>query len=111
MAGFSNEPHVHGVKVDAETRCAHWNSALDVVAIKFRCCRVWYACYECHQALAGHDAETWPVNQFEKPAVFCGVCKTQLTINQYLSSASTCPRCGTGFNPGCAKHHDLYFEM
>lgn len=111
MGGFSTEPRVHGVDVDAETRCAHWNSALDVIAIKFQCCRAWYACYKCHQALAGHDAETWPATEFDKQAVFCGMCKSQLAINEYLGAASKCPRCGAGFNPGCAKHYDLYFEV
>ena len=29
---------VHGVDVDPETRCAHWRSPLDIIAIQFKCC-------------------------------------------------------------------------
>lgn len=43
-------------------------------------------------------------------AVLCGVCGHQLTVIEYLDCGSTCPACGTAFNPGCARHRHLYFE-
>jgi uncharacterized CHY-type Zn-finger protein len=56
---------VYGVDVDPETRCAHWHSPLDIVAIKFKCCGRWYPCYECHSELADHAASVWPADEFD----------------------------------------------
>ena len=36
---------VHEVTLDGHTRCAHWRSQLDIVAIKMRCCKTYYLCY------------------------------------------------------------------
>lgn len=102
-------PTVHGEGLDDQTRCVHWHSPLDVIAIKFMCCGKYYACYECHRALEAHPAEVWPGAAFGVPAVLCGVCRAELTIEAYLASGNVCPSCGTGFNPGCATHHHLYF--
>ena len=100
---------VDGVDVDEETRCAHWHSKLDIIAIKFKCCGRWYPCYDCHAELAGHAPETWPAAAFDEAAVLCGSCGRQLTVSEYLSSDSKCPTCSANFNPGCAKHYHLYF--
>src|SRR5712664_59058 len=43
-------PEVRGVEVDAQTRCVHYRSTVDIVAIKMRCCGVYYACKDCHIA-------------------------------------------------------------
>jgi uncharacterized CHY-type Zn-finger protein len=51
---------VRGIGVDAQTRCAHYNSPVDVIAIKVKCCAAYFACNECHDALAGHPLEPWP---------------------------------------------------
>jgi len=101
---------VFGVDVDAETRCAHWNSELDIIAIKFKCCGHWFPCFECHKAVANHEAEVWPANEREAKAVLCGACGRELSIAEYLERGPECPECGSGFNPGCAKHYHLYFE-
>ena len=37
---------VCGVAIDAQTRCAHYHSELDRIAIKFKCCQAYYACYQ-----------------------------------------------------------------
>lgn len=102
---------VIGRNVDPETRCVHWRSDLDIVAIKFTCCGEWYACYDCHSELSGHEAEVWPKEDFDERAVLCGACGNQLTIREYLELSSECPNCGSSFNPGCAKHYHLYFEI
>ncbi|GAB7093775.1 CHY zinc finger protein [Halolamina litorea] len=50
---------VRGVGVGPETRCGHYDSDLDVIAIRFPCCGTFYPCYECHRAVADHEAERW----------------------------------------------------
>src|SRR5712672_257392 len=52
-------PEVRGVELDAETRCVHYRSVLDIVAIKMACCGVYWACKDCHEALAGHAIAVW----------------------------------------------------
>jgi len=101
---------IHGIDVDSQTRCDHYHSELDIVAIKFKCCGRWYSCIECHTALADHAEAVWPAGGFGERAVFCGACGYQLTINEYLASGSDCPSCGGRFNPGCRNHYHLYFE-
>lgn len=106
-------PTVHGVDVTPTTQCAHWHSDLDVVAIKHRCCGRYYACISCHDALAGHPAEVWPraEQQTTTKAVLCGRCRREMAVGEYLACGNVCPGCGAGFNPGCARHYGLYFEV
>lgn len=101
---------VHGIDIDTETRCAHWHSELDIIAIKFKCCGDWYSCFDCHAVIAEHAAEVWPANEFAEAAILCGACSHQLTITEYLNSNSLCSKCQSRFNPGCAKHYHLYFD-
>jgi uncharacterized CHY-type Zn-finger protein len=115
---------LRGVAVDPETRCAHWDDPVDVIALRFGCCETYYPCDACHDATADHEAEPWPRDRFDEPAVLCGVCGVTLSAREYLddnsearsaSSSRTqsddaCPRCDADFNPGCRKHRDRYFE-
>jgi len=105
------KPVVSGVDVDSETRCGHWNTELDIIAIKFKCCGRWYPCFECHAELAGHEPAVWPNEEFDEKAILCGACGHQLTINEYMNCRSICPACNAPFNPGCANHYHLYFEV
>lgn len=100
---------IFGIDVDPQTRCSHYKSELDIIAIKFKCCEKWFPCYECHSEIANHSPALWPKNEFDSPAILCGACGYQLTINEYFSCDSTCPKCERGFNPGCANHYHLYF--
>lgn len=109
-------PTVHGVEVcgvdvGPETRCAHYATARDVVAIRFRCCGTYYSCSACHEAVADHPAEIWPRESFDAHAVLCGVCGTGLAIERYLADGTACPACGTAFNPGCRHHRGRYFAV
>jgi uncharacterized CHY-type Zn-finger protein len=106
---MSGRPQVKGVNVDAQTRCAHWHSPRDVVAIRVKCCGVYYACNDCHDELAGHAIEAWPRSDKNTLAVLCGVCGAELTIRQYLHCDDRCPNCAAEFNPGCRTHHHFYF--
>lgn len=102
---------VFGADVDAETRCAHYRSEIDIIAIKFKCCGEWFPCYECHVEQSEHAAEVWAQTEFDARAILCGGCGHQLTINEYLNCDSVCPQCRRRFNPGCARHYDLYFAQ
>lgn len=101
---------VYGEDVDSETRCAHYATDRDVVAIEFACCERFYPCHACHDAAVDHDAEQWPRESFDEPAILCGACGTRFSISTYLACDDACPDCGHAFNPGCAKHADRYFQ-
>ncbi|MEC3885598.1 hypothetical protein GLW00_11320 [Halobacillus litoralis] len=103
-------PLVKGNQVDTETRCAHYHSEVDVIAIRFYCCGEYYACYSCHQEEAGHEPQRWPKSSWEERAILCGSCDHELTIDEYMKS-SQCPVCQHGFNEGCQLHYPLYFDM
>ncbi|WP_336024344.1 CHY zinc finger protein [Halobellus salinisoli] len=101
---------LRGVAVDDETRCAHWHTAVDVVALRFGCCEVFSPCHACHAETADHDPELWPRDRFDEAAVLCGICETTLSARAYLDGDDACPNCGAAFNPGCRRHRSLYFE-
>ena len=100
---------VRGVDVDGETRCAHYGTERDVVALRFGCCESYYPCFRCHAAVVDHEAERWPAGRRGDPAALCGVCGAELTVDRYVA-VDACPDCGAAFNPGCADHYDRYFE-
>ena len=101
---------VHGVEVGPETRCAHYDTERDVVALRFACCEAFYPCFRCHEAVADHEAERLLVESLES-AVLCGVCGTELTPEEFVTGDHECPDCGVAFNPGCADHYERYFEL
>ena len=102
---------VNGVDIDGQTRCAHYHTRDDIIAIKFRCCKRWFPCLECHVETAGHEARVWPVNERDSQAILCGKCGHQLSIFEYFASSFTCPVCDSKFNPRCENHYHLYFQM
>lgn len=75
---------VYGQTVDNETRCAHYHSQLDIIAIKFKCCKKYYPCYECHQEAEIHTPQIWSVAEHNEKAILCGVCKHEFTLPEYL---------------------------
>lgn len=103
-------PRVRGIDVDAETRCAHYHSSRDIVAIRMKCCGEYFACRDCHDALAGHPLQAWPHAEWSRKAVLCGACGSELGIGEYLAGDSRCPNCDADFNPRCREHHRFYFE-
>jgi uncharacterized CHY-type Zn-finger protein len=102
--------NVFGKPVDNQTRCVHWHSELDIIAIKFKCCDKYYPCFSCHEEEAHHEPQVWPKAEFDQKAILCGVCGNELSIQDYMNSNNTCPTCKSGFNPGCSKHYHLYFQ-
>ena len=103
------EPDVQGVEVDTKTRCVHYHSVLDIIAIRMACCGVYYACKDCHELLAGHAIQVWPRSEWNVRAILCGACGYELTIREYMDSGYLCPLCRAGFNPGCRNHYHFYF--
>ncbi len=101
---------VKGKPVDGQTRCTHYQSPLDVIAIKFKCCDTYYPCFFCHEETAGHKAEVWSKNEFDTRAILCGICQQEMTVNEYQHSSYQCPHCSARFNPKCSNHNHLYFE-
>jgi uncharacterized CHY-type Zn-finger protein len=107
---MSPKPAIRGKPIDSQTRCVHFHSEKDIVAIKFRCCNHYYPCHQCHEENAGHTAVVWPRSDWDTPAVLCGACGGELTIREYFSCGDTCPACHAAFNPNCRLHYNLYFE-
>lgn len=101
---------IKGLLVDEQTRCEHYHTELDIIAIKFKCCDTFYPCYQCHEAFENHPTEHWKPCEFEEKAILCGKCKELLSINEYLGT-NICPNCKASFNPKCANHYDLYFDI
>jgi uncharacterized CHY-type Zn-finger protein len=102
---------VCGTDVDAETRCAHYHSEVDIIAIKFECCERWFPCFECHREHTAHAPEVWQISERDARAVLCGGCGYQLSITEYFECDSTCPKCRRRFNSRCSLHYNLYFEI
>lgn len=101
---------VHGEVVDSHTRCLHYQTALDIIAIKCKCCHKFYCCYKCHLYDTGTMPRIWGAADVNEPAILCGLCMEELSIAQYIQSGSRCPMCQAAFNPKCSLHYGLYFE-
>jgi len=104
-------PNVKGKLIDEHTRCIHYRSPLDVIAIKFKCCNQYYPCYDCHAEETDHRQDVWAKNEFDVKAILCGICYNEMTINEYLTCNNKCPFCQAAFNPGCSRHYHLYFDV
>lgn len=109
---------IHGQAIDSQTRCLHWDTERDVVALQFYCCKKFYPCSLCHDedSKGNHETKRWPKEQWAEKAVFCGCCKALLSIATYVAlyeggGAVECPSCFAHFNPGCRGHLDIYFDM
>jgi uncharacterized CHY-type Zn-finger protein len=102
---------IQGLQLTEHLQCSHYHSDKDIVAIQFKCCQQFYACFHCHQELAGHAVIRWTNNEFQNEAILCGVCRTRITIADYLYCRFQCPHCQSLFNPGCHQHWPWYFEV
>ncbi|TFE02478.1 CHY zinc finger protein [Jeotgalibacillus sp. R-1-5s-1] len=103
--------NVYGPQIDHETRCTHYHTQLDIIAIKFYCCGRYYPCKSCHDEAGCGKHQVWPADQFDQKAILCGACGTELTINEYLNCDAVCPSCHASFNPGCSLHKHYYFQV
>lgn len=107
-----------GKLVDEFSRCVHWHGEKDIIALKFKCCPdVYYPCYSCHNEINSEDhvIEKYDIhNDKDKNLIICGICKTEMTFEQYKTTDETnllkCYNCKSPFNPGCKYHYNLYFE-
>jgi len=96
--------------IDNEGRCKHYHGENDTTLLKFKCCNKYYPCYKCHSENEIHEVQLWKKEEFHKKAILCGVCKKELTINDYLHM-ETCKYCNITFNPNCSKHYIKYFDI
>lgn len=96
--------------VDKETRCEHYYTKNDIIAIKFYCCGNYFPCYLCHEKYGCGYHTVWPREHFNQKSILCGACKDELTIHEYFNNENRCPSCGAQFNAGCILHHHLYFD-
>jgi uncharacterized CHY-type Zn-finger protein len=116
----SKEVQIHGQVIDAQTRCIHWKSKRDVVALQFYCCRKFYPCSTCHDEevdseCGRHEVKRWPRDYWGQEAILCGSCKCLMSIWTYIGlyesdGETRCPSCSAEFNPGCRGHLGIYFE-
>ena len=102
---------VKGHTLDDQTRCIHYHSPLDVIAIKFKCCGEYYPCYACHAEAVNHPVAVWQKNEWQTKVILCGVCHADLTVYDYVTSHHRCPACQAPFNPQCRQHYHLYFAL
>ena len=101
---------VYGDILDEETRCQHYHSERDVIALKCFACQKYYPCFLCHDRYEDHAFLAYPMSRSKDRVVLCGHCRTGLTISQYLGCEDACPICTHPFNPGCKKHRSIYFQ-
>ncbi|AMB94119.1 CHY zinc finger protein [Aerococcus sanguinicola] len=97
---------IRGLDLDREGRCRHYHLPVDVLALYCATCQAYYACYQCHAALADHDFTL--IQKDQKGALLCGVCRTSFDQETYRALGH-CPRCQAAFNPACQRHAGLYF--
>ncbi|MCD5323142.1 MULTISPECIES: CHY zinc finger protein [Pontibacillus] len=107
---MNDSPTVFGQVIDHETRCVHYHSDKDVIAIKFYCCDTYYPCYQCHNNACNHAIKRWPATLFTHKAILCGHCGSEFSIQTYLNAPFLCRTCQHPWNEGCAFHYHLYFE-
>ena len=106
-----NLPEVRGVDVDSRTRCAHYSKPVDIIAIRMKCCGIYYACKDCHIALTDHEIVVWSRKEWDQQAILCGACGAELTINSYMACGHHCPLCNAEFNQACRNPYHYYFGL
>ena len=98
-----------GLLVDDESRCVHYHSDKDIVALQCYDCKKYYACYRCHNTLETHTFCPYPLNLKEDRLILCGSCGNTLTYVEYTEKG-TSPFCNAAFNPACQNHYPIYFR-
>ncbi|MGX7775790.1 CHY zinc finger protein [Streptococcus pluranimalium] len=95
-----------GIDIDENSRCRHYHTEQDIVALKCADCQPYYACYKCHDVLEDH---TFKATSSDEPyPVICGACQSYLTFSAY--KRGSCPQCDAVFNPNCQLHDHIYFS-
>ncbi|ODQ67436.1 CHY zinc finger family protein [Nadsonia fulvescens var. elongata DSM 6958] len=108
---MSSNVKIHGLLVDDQSRCRHYQSTKDVIALRCGRCDRYYACFQCHNHYeVNHTFVPWPKAKIDQVCVICGVCRHEMTQDIY-QGVIECPNCAALFNPGCSKHKHHYFEQ
>lgn len=98
---------IFGLGLDAQGRCTHWKSPVDIVANKCAHCGKFYACFRCHDELETHQFR--PVAATQPDTVLCGCCGQTFAYHEYQQLAA-CSNCQHHFNPRCALHAGIYCD-
>ena len=87
---MTRTPDVFGKTVDEHTRCVHYATELDIIAIRFACCDRYFPCHLCHSETADHPAMQWPTDKFDQPAILREL--LERTDDRGLQSSRQLPR-------------------
>src|SRR5690625_8025706 len=79
-----------GTVLDSETRCSHYHTELDRIAIKFYCCQTYFPCYLCHKESGCGETKVWPYDKLDKKAILYGACGEELTSKSYQNMEHKC---------------------
>lgn len=110
-----NQVKLAGRLVDNHTRCSHYHTVKDIIALKFKCCGIYWPCYQCHLEISACQAtQRYSTEELKFQSMFvilCGQCYNELTFDEYNRNTYKCIYCDSEFNPGCLLHYDLYFDL
>ena len=103
-----NVPKYVGVEIEThrESRCKHYHSKLDVLALESSCCNKFYSCVKCHDEMENHAMIPWDSDtSLNRHALLCGVCEKTFSIRTWdmynyicLSSQHCTLRCQKCWN-------------
>ena len=79
---------LRGIDIDAETRRAHWDDQVDVIALRFACCDAYYPGVSCHEAATDHDPVGWPRDRLSLAGGLCHVVEYGPAVKCSASVAS-----------------------
>lgn len=102
---------VFGSIYDNETRCTHWHTDKDIIALKFACCGKYWPCYQCHNSCMEGPLRKYAVVESAVKVVLCGSCAEEMTFQEYIDCDYACKKCHGEFNPGCKLHYGIYFDL
>ncbi|WP_438835700.1 CHY zinc finger protein [Streptococcus pluranimalium] len=57
-----------GIVIDDNSRCQHYHSSQNIVALKYADCHSYYACYKCHGAMESHSFKATSADEV-KPVI------------------------------------------
>lgn len=84
--------------------CRHYDGPLDVVRNRCAACGDYWECHCCHADATDHPFGRMLVD--DPTSTQCGRCEGYMAYGH-----QRCPHCGQGFNPGCARHAYIYYEL
>ncbi|SQA00231.1 zinc finger protein [Staphylococcus aureus] len=103
-------PKVYGSLIDTETRCRIILPKKILLQLNLNVVINTIHAISAIMSLKKHAIKRWSEPSFNEKAILCGVCKHELTINEYMM-VERCPNCQSRFNNRCKYHYHIYFEI